>query len=70
MVTLKDITQFDDLLTELVAANVNYIHGIQFRTTELRQYRDQARALAALQRALARIKIHEEARLTGSFGRG
>lgn len=46
VVTLKDITQFDDLLTELVAANVNYIHGIQFRTTELRRYRDQARALA------------------------
>lgn len=26
--------------------SVNYVHGIQFRTTELRQYRDEARALA------------------------
>ncbi len=46
VITLKDISQFEDLLTGLLEADVNYIHGIQFRTTELRQHRDQARALA------------------------
>lgn len=46
VITLRDIPKFDDLLASLVEADVNYIHGIQFRTTELRRYRDQARALA------------------------
>ncbi len=46
VVTLRDISQFEDLLTAVLAEDVNYVHGIQFRTTELRQHRDQARALA------------------------
>jgi uncharacterized protein len=46
VITLKDISQFDDLLTSMIDADVNYVHGIQFRTTELRKYRDEARALA------------------------
>jgi uncharacterized protein YggE len=46
VITLKDISKFDDLLTSVLEANVNYVHGIQFRTTELRKYRDEARALA------------------------
>jgi hypothetical protein len=45
-VTLRDLTQFDALLTSLLEAGVNYVQGIEFRTTELRKYRDQARALA------------------------
>lgn len=45
-ITLKDVDRFDDLLTETLEAGANYVHGIQFRTTELRKYRDQARALA------------------------
>jgi len=46
VITLKDISKFEDLLTSALEAEVNYVHGIQFRTTELRKYRDQARALA------------------------
>jgi uncharacterized protein YggE len=46
VITLKDISKFEDLLSGVLGAGVNYVHGIQFRTTELRQYRDQARALA------------------------
>jgi hypothetical protein len=46
VITLKDISKFEDLLTDILAADINYVHGIQFRTTELRQHRDQARALA------------------------
>ncbi len=46
VITLKDISKFDQLLTEALAAEVNYVQGIDFRTTELRKYKDQARALA------------------------
>jgi uncharacterized protein YggE len=46
VITLTDINQFDDLLTETLEAGANFVYGIDFRTTELRQYRDQARALA------------------------
>jgi hypothetical protein len=45
-VTLRDISKFDALLSNMIAGGVNYVHGIDFRTTELRKYRDQARALA------------------------
>jgi hypothetical protein len=44
--TLKDIAKFEDLLTDVLDAGANYVHGVQFRTTELRKYKDQARALA------------------------
>jgi len=46
VITLKDISKFEELLTSVLEEDVNYVHGIQFRTTELRQHRDQARALA------------------------
>jgi uncharacterized protein YggE len=46
VVTLQDVTQFEDLLTSALAAGATHVHGVQFRTTELRRYRDQARALA------------------------
>jgi uncharacterized protein YggE len=46
VITLKDLTKFEDLLTATLDAGANYVHGIQFRTTELRQHRDKARSLA------------------------
>lgn len=46
VITLKDLTRFEDLLTATLDAGANTVHGIQFRTTELRQYRDKARSLA------------------------
>jgi uncharacterized protein YggE len=46
VVTLRDIGQFEDLLADLLDSGVNYVHGIQFRTTELREHRDLARDLA------------------------
>jgi len=45
-ITLRDIDQFDELITSALESGANYVHGIDFRTTELRKYRDQARALA------------------------
>lgn len=44
--TLRDISRFENLLTDALEAGANYVHGIEFRTTKLRKYRDQARALA------------------------
>jgi len=46
VINLKDVSQFEDLLTAVLDAGANYVHDIQFRTTELRKYKDEARALA------------------------
>jgi uncharacterized protein YggE len=46
VITLKDISQFDDVLTDVLQDGVNYVHGVEFRTTQLRKYRDEARSLA------------------------
>ena len=46
VITLKDISKFEEMVTRALQAGVTHIHGVQFRTTELRRYRDQARALA------------------------
>jgi uncharacterized protein len=46
VLTLREIDRFEELLSNLLDAGVTNVQGIQFRTTELRKYRDQARALA------------------------
>jgi uncharacterized protein YggE len=46
VITLKDISRYEDLLSGILESGVNYIQGIQFRTTELRKYRDQVRVMA------------------------
>jgi len=46
VITLRDLTRFEDVLKDALEAGVNYVHGVEFRTMELRKYRDQARALA------------------------
>jgi hypothetical protein len=46
VVTLNDSPKFEDLLGAVLQAGVNYVHGIDFHTTELRKYRDEARSLA------------------------
>jgi uncharacterized protein YggE len=56
VITLKDLTKFEELYSRVLEAGVNYVHGIDFQTSELRKYRDQARALAiqaAQQKAVA-----------------
>ena len=45
-ITLKDTARFEALISAVLSAGANYIHGIEFRTTELRRHRDEARALA------------------------
>ena len=46
VVTLRDVDRFEDLLSDMLDGGVTHVHGIQFRTTELRRHRDEARALA------------------------
>lgn len=46
LIRLKDISKFEDLLSAVLEAGVTHVHGIDFRTTELRKHRDQARLLA------------------------
>ncbi len=46
VITLSDISRFEGLLSDALLAGANHVHGVQFRTTELRKHRDQARALA------------------------
>ncbi len=46
VITLKDVDKFEGVYAAALVAGVTHVEGIQFRTTELRKYRDQARALA------------------------
>jgi uncharacterized protein len=45
-VVLRDIVKFDQLVADAVSAGTNHVHNIQFRTTQLRKHRDQARIMA------------------------
>jgi len=45
-VKLKDIKLFEKLIDTALKNGANQLNGIDFRTTELRKYRDQARKMA------------------------
>jgi hypothetical protein len=45
-ITLRDLSKYEDVLSGVLEAGANYLQGIQFHTTELRKYRDQARVMA------------------------
>ena len=46
VIKVTDVSSFDAILTGLVTNGVNSVQGIEFRTSELRKYKDQARAMA------------------------
>jgi len=46
VVTLRDVSRFEALLAGAIEAGANHIQGIAFETTELRKFRDEARAIA------------------------
>lgn len=59
VITLKDLSKFDELFTRILDSGANYIQNVQFKTTELRKYKDEARALAikaAKEKAVALAK--------------
>ncbi len=45
-IRLTKLDTLETVLTGLLANGINHVHGIDFRTTELRKYRDQARLMA------------------------
>jgi|OpeIllAssembly_1097287.scaffolds.fasta_scaffold66724_2 hypothetical protein len=46
VVTLKEASKVEDLVTKVLQSGVNYIHGVQFQSTEFKKYREEARELA------------------------
>jgi uncharacterized protein YggE len=44
--TLSDVAKLEAIITQLLAAGVNYIHGIDFQTTQFKKHREEARQLA------------------------
>jgi uncharacterized protein YggE len=47
-ITLRDVSKFEAVLSAVLGAGANYVHGIDFRTTELRKHRDEARRQAII----------------------
>lgn len=45
-IKLSRIGELENVLTGLLSSGVQYIHGVEFRTSQLRKHRDAARALA------------------------
>jgi uncharacterized protein YggE len=62
-VTLSDTAKFEELLSRALEGGVNHVHGIQFRTTELRKHRDHAREMAV------QAAKEKAALLAGKLGR-
>lgn len=60
VVTLRDISKFEKVLSDVLESGANYVHGINFRTTELRKYRDQARSLATKAAKEKAVALAEE----------
>jgi len=44
--TLRDVSQAEGLLSELIELGVSRLNSVRFQTSELRKHRDQARAMA------------------------
>lgn len=45
-ITLKDISRYNSFLDKLLSLKTRYIHSVDFKTSELKKYREQARSLA------------------------
>lgn len=45
-ITLRDISKYNDFLDALLGLGTRYIHGVDFKTTELKKHREEARSLA------------------------
>jgi len=63
VITLRDLAKYEGVLSGALEAGVTHVHGIEFRTTQLRKHRDAARTMAI---AAAREKA---ALLAGESGR-
>ncbi len=62
VMTLRDTSTFEGVLGDALEAGANFVQDIQFRTTELRKHKDEARILAV---KAAREKAND---LAGELG--
>ena len=46
VISLQDVSRFEEVLSSVLEAGVNRVKGIDFRTTDFRQHRDSAMLLA------------------------
>ena len=46
VVRLRDLTRFENLFSDLLKAGATRIRNVEFRTTQIRKHKDQARAMA------------------------
>lgn len=46
VLTLRAVDRFEGVLTAVLNAGANHVHGVEFETTQLRRHRDEARAAA------------------------
>ena len=77
-VFLRDVSKFEPLLMAVLRAGANQIYDVEFSTSELRKYRDQARALAvkaAIEKAhdlasAAGFKVSEKPVGLGAYNSG
>jgi uncharacterized protein YggE len=44
--TLRDVSRAEELLSEVMESGITRVNGVRFQTSQMRKYRDQARALA------------------------
>ena len=45
-IRLKDISRFDSLMSDVLRAGVTKLSNVEFRNSQIRKYRDQARSMA------------------------
>ena len=62
VLTLRDVTRAEGLLSELLAGDVTRINTVSFRSSQMRKYRDQARDMAM------RAAREKASALAGSVG--
>ena len=62
-ITVRDVSQVSSVVSTALAAGANQVNDVQFYTTELRTYRDQARELAI---TAAKEKAQALAKATGA----
>jgi uncharacterized protein YggE len=44
--TLRDVSRAEEMLSEVLESGITRVNGVRFQTSQMRKYRDQARALA------------------------
>jgi uncharacterized protein YggE len=62
VIALRDVSRMEETLGAAVDAGATHIHGVDFETMKLREYRDQARAMAV---KAATEKAHDMAKAAG-----